>query len=170
MGELLCELNEASDADRLVRAAIQEFQIEKKASDEMRGQGILARALLLQGKIAAARAAIDAGAPLIDRGRLIDRLEWRLDDARVRSAEGNMSRAEHAAQQALAEAQDNGIVGLQLEAGLTLAEIQIAGPDPARARVGLVQLQKAARAKGFGLVARKAAALAVRPIAAAAAR
>lgn len=168
MGELLCELNEASDAARLIRAAIQEFQIEKKASDETRGQGILARALLLQGKIAAARAAIDAGAPLIDRGRLIDRLEWRLDDARVRSAEGNMSRAERAAQQALAEAQDNGIVGLQLEADLTLAEIRVAGPDPARARVALVRLQETARAKGFGLIARKAAALAVRPIAASA--
>ena len=60
MAELLCETNQAPDAVNLLQLALAEFKTEKKASDEIRARGILARALLLQGQIAPARAAIDA--------------------------------------------------------------------------------------------------------------
>jgi tetratricopeptide (TPR) repeat protein len=164
MAELLCDTNEAPDAAGLLRTALQEFQIEKRGSDEIRAQAILARALLLQHQIAPARVAIDAAAAFVDRGSLIDRLEWQLDDARVRWAETDASGAERAVQQALVEATNYGLVGMQFEASLVLGEIQMAGPDQARARMGLVRLQEKARNKGFGLIARKAAALAARPV------
>ena len=160
IAELLCETNAAPDAARLLHAALAEFHTEKRGSDVLRAQAILARAYLLQGRNAAARAAIDAAAPLIDRGSIIDRLEWRLDDARVRSAEKDEAGAERVAEQSLAEAKIRGLVGMQLEASLVLGEIRIAGPDPVGARAELVRLQEKARSKGYGLIARKAAALA----------
>jgi hypothetical protein len=57
---------------------------------------------------------------------------------------------------------------LQLEASLTLGEIAAAGSNDAGRRAGLRQLQAAAQAKGFGLIARKAAVLAAQPISASA--
>jgi serine/threonine protein kinase/tetratricopeptide (TPR) repeat protein len=168
MAELLCETNEAAAAALLLRTALQEFQAEKKGSDQIRAQAILARALLLQNRVAAARAAIDAVAPLIDRASIIDRLEWRLEDARVRGASNDTVGTERVAKQALAEAKIHGLIGMQFEASLLLGEIQMAGPDPAAALAELAQLQKKARSKGYELIERKAAKL-VAPLDAAAA-
>jgi len=160
MAELLCETNEAPAAARLLRAALQEFQSEKKGSEEIRAQSILARALLLQNQVAAARAAINAAAPQQERGSITDRVEWLLNDARVRLTGDDIVGTERVAQQALAEAKIHGLIGMQLEASLFLEEIQMRGPDPAGARAQLVQLQEQARSQGYGSIARKAAALA----------
>ncbi len=159
LGELLCETDEASDGTSLLRSALPEFQAEKRASDEIRARAILARALLLQDQVAAARAAIDSAAPLIDRGSIQDRLEWQLEDARVRAAEKNASGAKRAGEQALDDAKSHGLVGTQFEASLVLGEIQLSGPSPALARAELARLQKRAKRYGFELIARKAAAL-----------
>jgi tetratricopeptide (TPR) repeat protein len=149
LAELLCETNEAPDAARLLRAALQEFQSEKKGSDQIRAQAILSRALLLQNQVAAARAAIDAAAPQIERARLIDRLEWRLADARVRMADTTY-RAERVAEQALTEARIHGLIGMQFEASLVLAEIQMTGPDPARARASWCNYRNRLDARAMG--------------------
>jgi serine/threonine protein kinase/tetratricopeptide (TPR) repeat protein len=166
MAELLCEINQTPEAANLLRLALAEFQTEKKASDEIRARAILARALLLQGQIAPARAAIDAAAALIDRGSMMNRLEWQLDDARVRAAEKDFSGAEHGAREVLAEAGQHGLVSVQLQASLALAEIHATGPNTAGVRMELRQLQKAAQSKGLGLIVRKAAVLAARQVSA----
>jgi serine/threonine protein kinase/tetratricopeptide (TPR) repeat protein/TolB-like protein len=164
MAELLCETNEATDAVSLLRTALAEFQTEKKANDEIRARGVLARAFLLQGQIAPARAAIDAAAALIDRASMMNRLEWQLDGARVRAAEKDLSDAERRAGEVLAEADQHGLVSLQLQASLALAEIHAAGTNTAGVRMELQRLQKAAQSKGLGLIMRKAAALAARQV------
>jgi serine/threonine protein kinase/tetratricopeptide (TPR) repeat protein len=164
MAELLCDINEAPDAVNLLHTALAEFQTEKKASDEILARGILARALLLQGQIAPARAAIDAAAALIDRGSIMNRLEWQLDDARVRAAEKDLTGAERSAREVLAESAEHGLVSLQLKASLALAEIHAAGSNTAAVRRELQRLQKAAQAKGLGLIVHKAAALAARQV------
>jgi serine/threonine protein kinase/tetratricopeptide (TPR) repeat protein len=164
LAELLCETNAGPDAARLLHAAVAEFQTEKRGSDVLRAQAIMARALLLQGEIAAARAAIDAAAPLIPRASILDQLEWRLGDARVRSAERDEAGAERVAAQALAEAKIRGLLGMQFAASLVLGEVQMASPNPARARAELARLQEKARSHGYGVIARRAAALAAHPI------
>jgi tetratricopeptide (TPR) repeat protein len=164
MGELLCETNEAPDAVELLHTALAEFQTQKKASDEMRTRGILARALLLQGQIAPARHMVDAAAPFIDRSSIMNRLEWRLDDARIRVAEKNHAAAEREARAVLAEAEQRGLVSLQLQASLALAEIHATGSNTAASGIELQRLQKAARSKGLGLIMQKAAALAAHQV------
>jgi hypothetical protein len=81
----------------------------------------------------------------------------------VRIAEGRAVEAERAARQLLIEATKHGLVRLQLEASLTIAEAQIAGPDAASAGPALAKIETVARARGFERIAQKAAALAARP-------
>jgi hypothetical protein len=63
-----------------------------------------------------------------------------------------------AAQQALTRSRDLGLFRLQLEASLTLGHIELQAKNPAAAHARLQVLEKSARAKGFELIARKAAA------------
>ncbi len=163
LAELACEANQGPEAARLARIALQEFQLEHRDGDQMRGQAILARALQQQGEIGAARAAIEAARTLAGRGSLDDSLTLRLADARVRIAEGKTADAELAARQLLTEATEHGLVRQRLEASLTIAEAQIAGPDATSAQPRLAQLETEARARGFERIALKAAALAARP-------
>jgi serine/threonine protein kinase/tetratricopeptide (TPR) repeat protein len=165
--ELMCEADQASEAANLARSALHEFEIEKKNSDAILAQAILARSLLRQGQIIAAREAINAALPLAEHGSALDRLGLQLDDARVRIAERDISGAERVVRQVLAAAGKQSLVRLTLDASLALGEIKAAGSDLAGTRVELSRLQESARAKGFGLIARKAAALAARPIASA---
>jgi len=165
LAESMCEADQASDAASLARGAIQEFQLEKMRSDEIRARAVLARALLRQGQVTAARDSINATSPLAEHSSIVTRLSLRLDDARVYAAEQDAPAAERAARQVLSAAQAQGIVSLQLEASLALAEIVTAnasGTDAASTGASLKQLQNTARSKGFGLIARKAAALAER--------
>ncbi|MGA2706918.1 MAG: protein kinase domain-containing protein [Steroidobacteraceae bacterium] len=162
IAELVCD-TDAAEAEKLLRAALPEFQFEKRGTDELRVHAILARALLRLGRTAAARAAVDAAVALFDRGSLMDRIEWKFADARVRLAEGNVARAEIVAQQSFDEAKSHGLVGAQFEASLILGQIHAMGPDPAHARSELMSLSEAARNKGFGHIANQAAALAARP-------
>ena len=97
---------------------------------------------------------------------MMNRLEWQLDDARVRAAEKDFSGAERGAREVLAEAGQHGLASVQLQASLALAEIHATGSNTASVRMELRQLLKAAQSKGFGLIMRKAAALGVRQVSA----
>ena len=59
----------------------------------------------------------------------------------------------------ISEARKAGYVGEELDARLAVAEIEMKSGATASARSHLIALEKDARAKGFGLVAQKAAAL-----------
>jgi hypothetical protein len=80
-----------------------------------------------------------------------------LDHAYVMAAAKNLPGAETTAQEALTRARNLGLFRLQLEASLALSQIQMIGPNRAAGRARLQALEKSARAKGFELIARKAA-------------
>jgi len=77
--------------------------------------------------------------------------------AYVMAAEKNLGGAETTAKEALTRARSLGLFRLQLEASLALGQIQLIGPNHAAGRARLLALEKSARAKGFELIARKAA-------------
>lgn len=62
-----------------------------------------------------------------------------------------------AAQKALTQARSLGFVRLELEASLTLGHIELQAKNPAAANARLQALEKSERARGFELIARKAA-------------
>jgi hypothetical protein len=75
--------------------------------------------------------------------------------ARVEAAEGSTVEARARLRAIVSEARTKGIVSVELDAGLALAEIEhAAGGD----RAALVGVEREARRRGFGLVARLAAA------------
>jgi hypothetical protein len=57
----------------------------------------------------------------------------------------------------LEQAKKTGFLGYELEAGLALGEIETQSGNVARARTRLEALERQAAARGFGLIARKAA-------------
>ena len=119
---------------------------------------MLSRALLQQGKVDEARAAIAEAVRLSEKSQdVIVRIPVMLDHANVMAAGKRLRGAGKAAQQALTQARNLGLFRLQLEASLTLGQIEMQAKNPAAARARLQALEKSARAKGFELIARKAA-------------
>ncbi len=88
------------------------------------------------------------------------RLKLAIVAASVRGASGKS--AEQAAatetlEATLAEAAKHGYIGYQFEARLALGQIEMKSGHRAAGRTHLGALEKDAQAKGFGLIARKAA-------------
>ena len=77
--------------------------------------------------------------------------------SRIRAALGKPAEARTALEATLAEAKENGFVRYQLEARLALGEIELKSANPTVGRTGLTALEKDADAKGFYLIARRAA-------------
>jgi len=75
--------------------------------------------------------------------------------ARLDAATGRRAEAAAALRAVHDEAQRAGLVEPRLQADLTLAEIEAAQGHAAEARTRLAALAAEARAKGYGLIARK---------------
>lgn len=78
--------------------------------------------------------------------------------ARVRAALGKPAEATKSLDATLAEAAKFGFVKYQYEARLARGEIEMQSGEAAAGRAQLARLQHEAKAKGFLLIARKAAA------------
>jgi len=85
------------------------------------------------------------------------RLKYAIETARLRSASGQTAQARKDLEAALADASRIGLFIYQLESRLAIAEVELKSGQLSDARVALEELQKEARSKDFGLVAKKAA-------------
>jgi serine/threonine-protein kinase len=158
LAELDCDSGRGTEAEQLSRAAVAAFRAEAYADQEIFAQSMLSRALLQEGKVDEAQTAIAEAVRLSEKSQdIIVRIPVILDHAHVMAAARNLGGAESAAQEALTRARNLGLFRLQLEASLALGQIQMTGPNPNAGRARLHALEKSARAKGFELIARKAA-------------
>ena len=158
------------EAEQMLRESLAEFHSENAVIDEIGANTDLARALLKQDKLPAARSAISEALKLSASSRDPSiKLPAAIEDARIQAAEiasrakRARSRADFSAsrrklQNAVADAHRLGYFGLECEARLALAEIEMRESPPA-ARAQLGELARAAHKHGMELVARKAAAL-----------
>jgi serine/threonine protein kinase/tetratricopeptide (TPR) repeat protein len=159
LAELDCDSGKAAQAEALTRAALQEFQAEKDMNHQIAAAGLLSRALLQQGKATEARQAVATALTLSGKSRDVTiRMPLEIQVAYVRAATKDLRGAEQAARNVLAEASKLGFVPFQLEASLALGEVEMKAGNPAVGRTRLERLEKNARAKGFELIAHKAAA------------
>jgi hypothetical protein len=125
---------------------------------------MLSRSLLRQGRTNEASTALAAALRLSEKSQDVTvGIPVILDHAYVMAAGKNFGGAEKAAQQALTRARRLGLFRLQLEASLTLGQIELRAKNPDAAHARLQSLEKNARAKGFELIARKAAKTNVEP-------
>jgi eukaryotic-like serine/threonine-protein kinase len=148
-------------AEAAARQTAAVFEAEKMGDLEGAAWIIVARCLTAQGKGEAARAAMrEASRRLGGSQDRTTRLSLAIAVAHADGAGGgpvNPKVTERLAA-AAAEAADMGHVALELEARLAIAEVSVWSGEP-HGRERAAMLETIARAKGFGLIASRAAAL-----------
>jgi serine/threonine protein kinase/tetratricopeptide (TPR) repeat protein/TolB-like protein len=159
LAELDCDSSRPGEAEQLAQAALKVFQAQNEPNDEILAAAVLSRSLLEQGKIEEAARSLETPRRLSEKSsNVTTRLFLDLAYARVLAATNHTAAAERAARRVLAVAPED-LFRLRLEASLTLAEIQAQGRNTAEGRKGLQEVYKAAKEKGFELIARRAAAI-----------
>jgi ATP/maltotriose-dependent transcriptional regulator MalT len=137
---------------------IEVLQKQKARDDEIQAWCILARAMLAQGKAAAAADAIGHARALAGKSQDPE-IRWRtaIAEARINST-GPAARKELDA--VVAKSRELGYRGVELDARLALAEIEMKAGQTAAGRAHLAAIEADAKAKGYNLIARKASSLA----------
>ena len=158
------EARSPAEQEAVVRQALEVFQTQKVRDDETEAWCVLARALLAQGKAGAAKDAMQHARALAAKSQNPE-IRWRtaITAARIETAGNNLARsaAGTAARKELAtiitKSRDLGYMGIELDARLALAEIEMRAGQTAAGRAHLTAIEADAKAKGYNLVAHKAA-------------
>ena len=157
LAQVTIEEGHAADAEATLRKCKDQFHREKQADDELTASSALTQALLAQSKGEDASKEIAASQPLAakNQNRFV-RLQFDLYDALAKMSSGSLESARPIIEHVLRDSQAYGFVGIQLEARLAQAELEMKSGHGSVGRANLAALEKAASAKGFGLIARKA--------------
>ena len=157
---LAIELGHAADAEQPVREVIVETREARAPDTEIAAEIILARSLLEQGKTGAAETEIKRAQELAAQSEnRLNKIAVEIAGARVNAAQGKVGEARAQAQSALRDATSIGVVPYELEARLALGQTEMKSRNAVAGRAQLQSLAKDAKAKGFGLIATRAAAL-----------
>jgi tetratricopeptide (TPR) repeat protein len=153
-----------AEQEAVIRQVLEVFQKRKARDDETLAWCILARALLAEGKASGATEAMEHARSLAAKSQNPE-IRWRtaITAARIETAEkgiahsaaGSATRKELAA--IIANSRELGYMGIELDARLALAEIEMKSGQMAAGRAHLTAVEADARAKGYLLIAHKAA-------------
>jgi len=158
LGELSIEEGHPDKAEPLLGQAIAELEKEKQTDDLIWARSILARALLLEGNVAGAEKEVEEASRMARKSRNSDvLLRLHIMEGRLLEAKKKYREAVLLLRSTLAEATKRNYVNYQLEGSLALAEVEIEEGRTAEGRNRLMALEKSAVAKGFALIAQKAA-------------
>jgi|SRR5580658_863739 tetratricopeptide (TPR) repeat protein len=163
---LALEEGRTADGEKLARQAEERSKTRNRFQEAATACNLLARCLLAEGNVEAAQAAIDR-APRYLAGKCAagTTFDISITAARVKAAtdnyqdRGNIAIALRNLDAVIAEARKANFAGVQMDARLARSETQIRSGHVAKGRAELAQLAKEAQAKGYGLIARRAAAL-----------
>jgi cytochrome c-type biogenesis protein CcmH/NrfG len=157
-GLSLEEAHSPAEQEASARQVIEAFQKQRARDDEIQAWCILARAMLAQGKAAAAADAIGHAQSLAGKSQNPETC-WRTAIAAARiNSTGSAARKELDA--VVAKSRVLGYRGVELDARLALAEIEMKAGQTAAGRAHLAAIEADAKAKGYSLIARKASSLA----------
>jgi tetratricopeptide (TPR) repeat protein len=162
LASLSIETEQFAAAESAALERVTAFHASNATDNEALARAVLARAQLAQGKTADATEVSTQAVALAQKSQdTTVRLTVAIEAARVRAASGNQADVADATkvlENAVADATKEGLTGLLLEARLALGQVALTHGDRASGRSRLVVVQRDATAKGFVLVARKAAA------------
>ena len=167
LAEISIEEGNLSGAERALGESLAEFQSEKAVMDEIHAETDLSRVLLREGKVAEARKVISDASTLTRAiGDPALKLPVAIMDARIEAAElssrakskPDLSDPRRKLQKVLSAAQRLGYYGIECDARLALAELDLRTATAA-ARPQLALLAQQAHDRGLNLVSRKAAQL-----------
>jgi tetratricopeptide (TPR) repeat protein/TolB-like protein len=158
------EARSPTEQEAAMRQVIEVFQTQKARDDEIQAWCVLARALLAQGKAAEAKDAMQHARSLAAKSQNPN-MRWQtaVTAAHIETAGKNLahSAATDAASKELAtiitKSRELGYLGVELDARLALAEIEMKSGQTAAGGARLATIEADAKAKGYLLVARKAA-------------
>ncbi len=163
LASVIIEEAQYAEAESKASAAVAVYRDEKMIVYEASAQAVLALARLAQGNNTGAREAINRATMLMERSQdMMTRLTVSIAAARVLTSTRQHDTARRKLEAIIEEATRAGIVTIQFDARLALAEAEMASGDKAAGRKQLEALVSESRAKGFGLIARKAQAAAGR--------
>ncbi len=159
------EAHSPVEQEAVIRPALEVFQKQKARDDETLAWCILARTLLAEGKAAAASEAMQHARLLAAKSQnpeirwriaiTVARIETAGKDA-AHSASGIATRKELAA--IITKSREMGYQGIELDARLAQGEIEMKAGQTTAGRAHLTAIETEAKAIGYNLVARKAAA------------
>jgi eukaryotic-like serine/threonine-protein kinase len=152
-----------AEQEAAVRQSLEVFQTQKLRDDETQAWCVLAGALLGEGKAAAAKEAMQHARSVAARSQNPE-IRWRtaITAARIETSEKDIahSAAGIAARKELsaiiAKSRELGYMGIELDARLALAEIEMKEGQTTAGRAQLTTIEAAAKAKGYNLIAREA--------------
>jgi tetratricopeptide (TPR) repeat protein len=150
------ENGQLAQAETLARDAAKEFETEKDADQLTAAEDVLAQSLIAQGNYDHAAKEIDLARKLGARD-LPTTLSLTITRAKLLTKTGKSAEAERELQQVESHAGEKGLLGLEWQARLALADAQIASGNLASARADLQLVKRQATGRGFQLLARKAA-------------
>jgi DNA-binding winged helix-turn-helix (wHTH) protein/tetratricopeptide (TPR) repeat protein len=158
------EAHSPADQEAAVRKVLEVFQKQKARDDETNAWCLLARALLAEGKASSASDAMQHARAVAAKSQNPE-IRWRtaITAAHIETGEKNIvhSVAGSATRKELdaiiAKSRELGYQGIELDARLALAEIEMKSGQMTAGRAHLAAIAAGAKAKGYILVARKAA-------------
>jgi eukaryotic-like serine/threonine-protein kinase len=153
---LALENGQAAQAESLARDAAKEFETENDADQRTAAEDVLAQSLIAQGDYDRAAKEIDLARKLGVRD-LPPTLSLSITRAKLLTKTAKSAEAERELQQVGSHAAEKGLLGLECQARLALADAQIANGNQASARANLQLVKRRATGRGFHLLARKAA-------------
>jgi DNA-binding winged helix-turn-helix (wHTH) protein/tetratricopeptide (TPR) repeat protein len=158
LARLSVEEGHAAAAEPVLRQCKEQFQREQQADDQLTASVVLTRALLAQNKYPDALKEVESSAPLAAKNQnRLTRLEFDVVAARVKLASDHPESSRAQLESIVQDARAHGFVGIELEARLARAELESKIGSKVSAQIEFASLEKSALAKGFGLIAAKAA-------------
>jgi len=160
LAQLRLEEEKPADAERLARDSAAQLATVKSVDDEATANAALARALLAEQKVPEARAASERALAL---SRQTTSLQPGFDagiaDSLVQAASGNPAEACKRLQAVITETRKLGFIGYEFTARHELGRIETRSGQTAAGQEHLRSLERDASAKGYRLIARRAAAV-----------
>jgi eukaryotic-like serine/threonine-protein kinase len=158
------EARSPAEQETVVRQALEVFQAQKMRDDETEAWCVLARALLAEGKAAAAKDATQHARSLAAKSQNPN-IRWQtaITSARIETAEKNHAHSAAASVTCkelatiVTKSRELRYAGIELDARLALAEIEMKAGQITAGRGHLTAIEADAKAKGYNLIARKAA-------------
>ncbi len=158
LARLSVDEGHAPDAESVIRKCKEQFHENHSTDDELNANVTLVEALLAESKSSEAENELQAGRSLASNSvNQILRLQFDLASARSALASGHLGPARQELQTVLQKARAYDLVEIEFEAQLVDAELRTKSGESGKARTELAVLEKAARGRGFGFIAAKAA-------------
>ena len=152
-----------AEQETAIRQALEVFQQEKARDNEALAWCLFARALLAQGKGAEAKEAMQHARSVVATSQSPE-ISWRvaIAAARIDTAEKDVGHSALSATRkeltaVIAKSRELGYQRAELDARLALAELEMKAGQTAEARTQFSTVEADAKAKGYTLLARKAA-------------